>query len=71
MNHLIPKNTRITGAARSELAVQLKAAYEGGASVRQLAAGIGRSYGATHLILSEAHVAFRGRGGQPRVPSGD
>ncbi|MFC1405688.1 MULTISPECIES: helix-turn-helix domain-containing protein [Streptacidiphilus] len=60
------KATRITGVARVKLRGQLKTAYEDGASIRQLAAGIQKSYGSTHSLLAEAGVDFRNRGGQPR-----
>lgn len=66
MEQPAPKNPRFTGTARVELGEQLKTAYEGGASVRQLAVGIQRSYGSTHLLLAEAGVVFRNRGGQRR-----
>ena len=61
----VPRD-RITGSARVELGAQLRTAYERGASIRQLAGGIGRSYGSTHLLLAEAGTVFRGRGAQPR-----
>jgi hypothetical protein len=61
------KNRRITGIARAELAEQLKTSYEGGSSVRALAQASQRSYGGVHLLLFEAGVVFRGRGGRQRA----
>jgi hypothetical protein len=58
---------RITGAARAELAARLKASYDGGASVRQLAEEIGRSYGAVHRLLLEGGTELRSRGGSRRL----
>ncbi|WP_405475147.1 helix-turn-helix domain-containing protein [Streptomyces sp. NBC_00009] len=60
------KGKRITGAARDQLAVELKAAYKGGASIRSIADSTGRSYGFVHHILTEAGVTLRGRGGVTR-----
>jgi hypothetical protein len=64
MDPVASKNSKITGEVRTQLKADLRAAYEGGASVRQIAAGIGRSYGSAHLLLAEAGVTFRRRGGQ-------
>ncbi len=60
---------QIRGAAREELAVRLRAAYEGGASIRALAQAHGRSYGTVHRILTQAGVVLRGRGGATRSQS--
>ncbi|MFC9618383.1 helix-turn-helix domain-containing protein [Streptomyces sp. NPDC056910] len=60
------KGKRITGAERDELAAELRAAYEGGASIRGIAGSTGRSYGFVHRILTEAGVTLRGRGGDTR-----
>ncbi|MFD7778827.1 helix-turn-helix domain-containing protein [Streptomyces sp. NPDC059753] len=60
------KGSRITGAARDQLAAELKAAYEGGASIRSIADSTGRSYGFVHHILTEAGVILRRRGGDTR-----
>ena len=51
---------------RDEERVELKAAYEQGASIRTLAADAGRSYGYVHRALVESGVALRGRGGPNR-----
>ncbi|MFF8534428.1 helix-turn-helix domain-containing protein [Streptomyces sp. SAS_267] len=63
---MVGKGTRVTGAARDKLAVDLKKAYESGASIRTLAEGTGRSYGFVHRILTDAGVTLRGRGGAAR-----
>ncbi|WP_340458416.1 helix-turn-helix domain-containing protein [Streptomyces sp. A475] len=60
------KGKRITGAARDKVAAELKAAYEGGASIRNIADSVGRSYSFVHRILTEAGVTLRGRGGAVR-----
>ncbi|MFE2739080.1 helix-turn-helix domain-containing protein [Streptomyces sp. NPDC056723] len=60
------KGKRITGAARDQVAADLKAAYEGGASIRSIAESTKRSYGFVHRILTEAGVTLRGRGGAMR-----
>lgn len=60
------KGTRVTGNDRSHLAADLKAKYEGGQSIRVLAASAGRSYGFVHRILSESGATLRARGGPTR-----
>ncbi len=60
------KGTRVTGSERSELADELKKRYDGGESIRSLAAATGRSYGFVHRLLTEAGVTLRGRGGATR-----
>jgi hypothetical protein len=60
------KGDRITGAARAKLAKDLRKQYEGGKSIRDLAAETGRSYGFVHRVLSESGVQLRGRGGAPK-----
>ncbi|MFB8000388.1 helix-turn-helix domain-containing protein [Streptomyces sp. NPDC056002] len=57
------KGKRITGAARDQLAAELRTAYEGGASIRSIAESTRRSYGFVHRILTEAGVTLRQRGG--------
>jgi hypothetical protein len=57
------KGIRVTGSAREKIANDLKRRYEGGESIRTLAADCGRSYGFVHRILAENGVRFRGRGG--------
>lgn len=57
---------RITGQAREDLAWDLTQRYRAGASIRELAAMKGRSYGFVHRMLCEAGVELRGRGGATR-----
>ena len=62
----LTKGRRITGGDRAKLAGDLKSRYESGASIRELAAETGRSYGFVHRILAESGVTLRGRGGATR-----
>ena len=62
----LPKGRRITGAERDRLATDLKKRYESGASIRELAADTGRSYGFVHRVLLDAGATLRGRGGAVR-----
>ncbi|KKB99389.1 transcriptional regulator [Mycolicibacter arupensis] len=48
---------------RDRQLVELRTAYEGGASIRTLAASTGRSYGSVHSMLRESGAAMRSRGG--------
>ncbi|OBG92008.1 transcriptional regulator [Mycobacterium sp. E3251] len=48
---------------REQLLFELRSAYEGGASIRRLAASTGRSYGSVHSMLLQAGATMRGRGG--------
>jgi hypothetical protein len=54
---------RLLGTARVDLSDDLRAEYEQGRSVRQLAQEYGRSYGQTHKLLREAGTSMRSRGG--------
>ena len=65
----LKKGSRITGAARDKLATDLRKKYDGGQSIRSLAAAHGRSYGFVHRILSESGATLRGRGGATRGKS--
>ncbi|MDP3972455.1 MAG: helix-turn-helix domain-containing protein [Candidatus Nanopelagicales bacterium] len=67
----IAKGRRITGVDRDKLAGDLKKKYESGASIRELAAETGRSYGFVHRVLSESGVTLRGRGGATRGKAKD
>ena len=58
--------TRVTGAARRELTDDLLGRYAAGASVRELAASVERSYGFVHRILVDGGAVMRGRGGATR-----
>ncbi|HYB82032.1 MAG TPA: helix-turn-helix domain-containing protein [Mycobacterium sp.] len=48
---------------RDELLHELRNAYESGASIRNLAATTGRSYGSIHSMLLESGTTMRSRGG--------
>jgi len=56
------KGKRVTGQSRAQLASDLKAEYEQGASIRSLAEHTGRSYGFIHQVLHEALVTLRDPG---------
>ena len=66
MAETLKKGTRVTGADRTKLASDLKKRYDGGESIRSLAASTNRSYGFVHRILTESGVSLRGRGGAIR-----
>jgi predicted transcriptional regulator len=59
----LKKGSRVTGAERDKLSTTLKKKYDAGASIRELAASTGRSYGFVHRVLTEAGADLRGRGG--------
>lgn len=61
-----PRATRVTGEVREQLARDVVARYEAGASIRELAADLGRSYGFVHTLLKQSGVPLRGRGGATR-----
>ncbi|MFJ4800913.1 helix-turn-helix domain-containing protein [Streptomyces murinus] len=46
----------------------LRKKYAGGASIRNIAEEIKRSYGFVHMTLSDAGVTLRPRGGRPAPP---
>ncbi|GAA2439655.1 helix-turn-helix domain-containing protein [Streptomyces glaucus] len=58
-----PPHKRVRGEQRQQLAQLLKTKYDAGASIRELAAETGRSYGSINRLLHEIGVTFRGRGG--------
>jgi predicted transcriptional regulator len=60
------KGRRVSGGERDKLAADLKKKYAAGASIRELAASTGRSYGFVHRVLTESGVTLRGRGGATR-----
>jgi predicted transcriptional regulator len=66
----IEKGARVMGEEREKLGAMLAAKYKAGASVRELAEGTGRSYGAVHRLLDESGVTFRQRGGNTRGKAG-
>ncbi|MGB8389475.1 helix-turn-helix domain-containing protein [Mycobacterium sp.] len=53
--------------ARDELLHELRNAYESGASIRNLAATTGRSYGSIHSMLVESGTTMRSRGGPNHI----
>jgi hypothetical protein len=48
---------------REQLLAELRDAYESGASIRNLVASTGRSYGSVHSMLRESGTTMRSRGG--------
>ncbi len=52
-----------TTQSRDQLLTELRSAYERGASIRNLAASTGRSYGSVHSLLRESCTTMRSRGG--------
>lgn len=62
----LKKGSRIVGAERDKLAGDLRKKYEGGASIRALAASTNRSYGFVHRVISDSGATMRGRGGATR-----
>ncbi|MBV9321332.1 MAG: transcriptional regulator [Mycobacterium sp.] len=54
---------RKTKETRDELIHELRSAYEGGASIRNLVASTGKSYGSIHSLLRESGTTMRSRGG--------
>jgi hypothetical protein len=55
--------TRKSKKTRDQLLHELRNAYEGGASIRNLVATTGRSYGSIHSMLRESGTTMRSRGG--------
>ena len=49
--------------SREQLLMELRSAYERGASIRALVAETGRSYGSVHSMLRESGATMRSRGG--------
>jgi hypothetical protein len=62
----LQKGIRVTGGDRDKLSGTLRKRYDGGASIRELAASTGRSYGFIHRMLVESGASLRGRGGATR-----
>ncbi len=54
---------RKSKTTRDQLLHDLRAAYEGGASIRNLVASTGKSYGSIHSMLRESGTTMRSRGG--------
>jgi autotransporter adhesin len=61
------KQTMTAEITRDQLLTELRRDYEGGASIRSLAASTGRSYGTIHSMLRESGAVMRGRGGPNHV----
>nr|WP_269473874.1 helix-turn-helix domain-containing protein [Mycobacterium heidelbergense] len=59
----LKKTVRKPKKTRDQLLHELRNAYEGGASIRNLVATTGRSYGSVHSMLLESGTTLRGRGG--------
>ena len=62
----LARGSRITGAARQKLAVQVGQRYAGGESIRAIAEETGRSFGFVHGLVKESGVTIRSRGGATR-----
>lgn len=62
-----PRRTAFTQRRRDELHTALPAEYLEGASIRQLAAKHGISYGTVHAMLTRTDTKLRGRGGPNRT----
>lgn len=63
----LTKGRRIVGAQRETLTAEVTQRYTNGASIRELAADTGRSYGFIHRLLVESGTELRGRGGRTRA----
>jgi len=59
----VKKSPQKSNKTREQLLHELRSAYEQGASIRNLAATIGRSYGSVHSMLRESGTTMRSRGG--------
>ena len=60
---------RLTGDVRTTARDKAAHLYTQGCTIRSVAAQLGRSYGGTHVLLLEAGVQLRGRGGGIRKTS--
>lgn len=58
--------TQLTGQARETARQQAAELYGQGCTIRSVARQIGRSYGGTRVLLVEAGVQLRARGGAIR-----
>lgn len=59
--------TRISGDDRTKLALDLRAKYLAGTSIRSLAASSGYAYGTVRNLLLSVKTPLRKRGGMPGV----
>lgn len=66
MTATLSKGVRVAGKLREQTTKDFVKRYEGGESIRSIAAQSGRSYGFVQGLLKEAGVAFRSRGGATR-----
>lgn len=57
------RTTQKSTKTRDQLLHELRKAYEGGASIRNLVAATGKSYGGIHSMLLESGTTLRSRGG--------
>lgn len=60
------RGSRIVGEQRSRLSTEMAGRYADGESIRAIAADLGRSYGWVQMLLKEAGVELRARGGDTR-----
>ncbi len=60
----------LTGDARDKARQEAARRYKAGATIRSVARQIGRSYGGTRVLLLEAGVQLRGRGGSASRKAG-
>ncbi|MFE3205777.1 helix-turn-helix domain-containing protein [Embleya sp. NPDC059237] len=67
----VPRTRWLIGDVRREAARELRAAYDRGASIREIATEAGLSYTATHRLLREAGTPLRARGPRPGGPSSE
>jgi hypothetical protein len=58
--------THLTGNARHKARKEAARLYTQGCTIQSVADQIGRSYGGTRVLLLEAGVTLRGRGGALR-----
>jgi len=63
---VLNKHAKLVGEARAKMRKEVAKRYIDGEAVRQLAESLGRSYGFVHLLLREAGVQMRNRGGARR-----
>lgn len=62
----VKRYKRLAGVERERLAGDLRKRYEGGETIRELAASIGRSFGFVQTLLHESGAVVRSRGGAHR-----
>jgi hypothetical protein len=63
--------SHLTPEQRADLAPRVADAYQAGASIRQIAAAIGRSYATARELLREANVPLRPRGSRYSAGAGN